>query len=433
MSSSLLIFFLGAIQASLVILLTIFFGFIAHYFSLLSVSSSNDLSKLCAYVFMPALLATGIGKELNLSTIKRYLPVIIWGFAYPVISMVLGYGLRMLCNRPSPRHEANLASRQRGSRSDVPQWIIPAMAINNSTSLPLVLIQSFESTGILERLMLHGESQADALSRAKSYLLVNAMISNILAFILGPILLAQKRDDSFPVNGRESDRVERSSEIDESAPLLNTQTRTRQRQNSQVSKRALVSRWIKCVFSTLFRSPIFLSAVTGVILGLTPQFHTAFFAPPFPLGDGIFSGWLTASIANVGDLFASLQLVVVGSKLAMSISKMRRGEESGDVPVAAIVAVFFVRFIFWPIVSIVTVYTIVKNTNLLFNDPILWFTLMIMPTGPPAAKLSTLADVGDSGDKEKHAIAKFLTMSYVVSPIICLAVVGSLKASEKLM
>jgi len=350
MSSSLLIFFLGAIQASLVILLTIFFGFIAHYFSLLSVSSSNDLSKLCAYVFMPALLATGIGKELNLSTIKRYLPVIIWGFAYPVISMALGYGLRMLYNRPSPRHEANLASRQRGSRSDVPQWIIPAMAINNSTSLPLVLIQSFESTGILERLMLHGESQADALSRAKSYLLVNAMISNILAFILGPILLAQKRDDSFPVNGHESDRVERNSDIlvDESAPLLNTQTRTSQRQNSQATKRALASRWIKGVFSTLFRSPIFLSAVTGVILGLTPQFHTAFFAPPFPLGDGIFSGWLTAAVANVGDLFASLQLVVVGSKLAMSISKMRRGEESGHVPVAAIVAVFFVRFILWP-------------------------------------------------------------------------------------
>jgi hypothetical protein len=59
----------------------------------------------------------------------------------------------------------------------------------------------------------------------------------------------------------------------------------------------------------------------------------------------------------------------------------------------------------------------------------LWFVLMLMPTGPPATKLVALADVSGTGEEEKMAIAKFLTLSYAASPIICLAVVGSLKAT----
>lgn len=54
---------------------------------------------------------------------------------------------------------------------------------------------------------------------------------------------------------------------------------------------------------------------------------------------------------------------------------------------------------------------------------------MMMPTGPPATKLVALADVSGADDDVKMSIAKFLTISYAISPLICLAVVGSLKAS----
>ena len=72
---------------------------------------------------------------------------------------------------------------------------------------------------------------------------------------------------------------------------------------------------------------------------------------------------------------------------------------------------------------------IADKTNWIENDPILWFVLMLMPTGPPATKLVALADVSGTDEDEKMSIAKFLTISYAVSPVICLAVVGSLKAS----
>ncbi len=53
-----------------------------------------------------------------------------------------------------------------------------------------------------------------------------------------------------------------------------------------------------------------------------------------------------------------------------------------------------------------------SRTSLLGKDadPMLWFTLMLMPTGPPAIKLVALADVNGSSEEEKMVVAKFLTV-----------------------
>jgi len=45
-------------------------------------------------------------------------------------------------------------------------------------------------------------------------------------------------------------------------------------------------------------------------------------------------------------------------------------------------------------------------------------------------KLMALADVTGSAEKEKNQIAKFLAVTYGVSPLMSLAVVGALKAAE---
>jgi hypothetical protein len=80
-------------------------------------------------------------------------------------------------------------------------------------------------------------------------------------------------------------------------------------------------------------------------------------------------------------------------------------------------------------ISISAVYIVASKTKWLDDDPILWFVLMLMSTGPPATKLTALADVSGADEDEKMSIAKFVAMSYMLSPIICFAVVGSLKAS----
>ena len=62
-------------------------------------------------------------------------------------------------------------------------------------------------------------------------------------------------------------------------------------------------------------------------------------------------------------------------------------------------------------ISISIVFLLATHTSLLDADPILWFAMMLMPTGPPAMKLTALADVSGSNETEKMSIAKFLCVS----------------------
>jgi len=64
----------------------------------------------------------------------------------------------------------------------------------------------------------------------------------------------------------------------------------------------------------------------------------------------------------------------------------------------------------WSRVSIAVISTLVAKTDLLGDDPLLWFTMMLMPTGPPAMKLTALAEATHVEDEEKMAITKFLSV-----------------------
>lgn len=67
---------LGALQASLSVLLTIFYGVIAAQFHLLNSASAKDISKICVRMFLPALLITNVGSELHYDTGIRYVPIL---------------------------------------------------------------------------------------------------------------------------------------------------------------------------------------------------------------------------------------------------------------------------------------------------------------------------------------------------------------------
>lgn len=68
--------FLGALQASVAVLLTIFWGAIAAQFDLLSEGASKEISKTCVRMFLPALLFTNLGSQLHLDTALRYVPIL---------------------------------------------------------------------------------------------------------------------------------------------------------------------------------------------------------------------------------------------------------------------------------------------------------------------------------------------------------------------
>ena len=374
---------------------------------------------------------------MNNTADKTSLSSLVWAIFYALASMGFGIVITRIFKLPS--------------------WVTPALAFNNTTSLSLLLIQALDTTGILGALLeSEDDNSSKAIKRAKSYFLVCAMVSNTLAFVIGPKLLDGEEGDEQEDRRQNKNRVENGNsqangqangsttnsgyedpeQGDEQTPLLPAPiVRTTEAASNRVV--SLISHTMShlptraqksLTFLSAFASPIVFGALIGAIIGLTPPLHRAFFSEE--QDGGIFNAWLTTSISNIGDLFAALQVVVVGVKLSTSLRKMKRGESSGRVPWRPALLVLFVRFVVWPAVSIPFVYLLASKTNVLDQDPILWFAMMLMPTGPPAMSITSLAEVSGGGEEEKESIAKFLTIAYIMSPAICVTVVGSLKAAE---
>ncbi len=338
----------------------------------------------------------------------------------------------------------------------LPAWTVPAICFNNTTALPLLLVQSLFSAGILDTLLKdYDDTTSEAVKRAKSYFVVSAVVGNALTFTMGPRLLDgeespdapaeddKKNDSDDEERGRTArDEEEGRNSLDEDGnerpdeettllprPLdthvLNTVAKAAFHTNTWFNWLPAWAQKILSGMGKFVNAPI-VGAAIGAFLGLIPGLHKLLFSEPDE--GGIFKAWLTQSVENIGDLFASLQLVVVGSKLSTSLLKAKRGEDSGKVGWKPLALIFFIRFLLWPAPSISTIYFFAAKTNLLDKDPILWFVMMLMPTAPPATKLAALVDVSGAGEKQKLAISKSLTIGYAASPVICVAVVGSLKA-----
>ncbi|KAK3353883.1 auxin efflux carrier [Lasiosphaeria hispida] len=439
--------FLAAIQASLSVLLVIFYGGLAAWLGLLNHTNTKAISKICVRMFLPALLVTKIGSELHAGSAGRYLIILGWAVVCHLISFFIGivahFGFGM------------------------PDWVTVAIMFNNTTSYPLLLITALDDTGILRSLIVTDETSRDAIERAKSYFLVFATVSSCLTFAVGPRLIdsehapepdEDKEDDSIA----DDDSFLRDRDIDEGTGLLggrsssvqfahpfsssNTffpsvrrpSTATPGRTN--IDRRASVvprrkwrelsprAKWWFLFISDFFNAPL-LGAVLGAIIGLVPALHKAFFSSTED--GGIFTAWLTASLKNIGGLFVPLPVVVAGVSLYTSIKDAKQNSHAGiKLPWLTVSFILIVRFVLWPIASIGFIYTLASRTDFLGTDPMLWFTLMLMPTGPPAMKLITLIQVSDGEPEDEVNIAKLLTISYIISPLLSFTVVGSLLASQ---
>ena len=439
MSSSLLSSFLGALQASLSVLLVISYGVLATQFDLLDKASAKKISTVCVRLFLPALLITKVGKELEISNVLSYVAILgmstlllfglwltrqVWAIAYNLTSIGVGALVVKVFRLPS--------------------WVIPAISFNNTTSLPLLLVQSLESTGILQSLIRDGDSVSDAISRAQSFFLVNAIVGNCLTFAVGPRLIdAEHAPDDTGKDKEENDDQQQNGhasssmgEPTEQTSLLPDRMRSAEEAFEDRAHASGMRHWERLSsrtrnalsFAYDFFNSSTIGAIIGAIIGLVQPLHKLFFNDTDD--GGYLNAWLTQSLQNTGQLFVTLQVIVVGVSLASALRKMKRGEDSGSVPWPATVFVFLVRFVLWPAISISTIYGIALNTNWLDADPILWFAMMLMPTGPPAMKLVAMVDVNGADETEKMIISKLLVICYALSPFLAVTVVGALSASE---
>lgn len=61
------------------------------------------------------------------------------------------------------------------------------------------------------------------------------------------------------------------------------------------------------------------------------------------------------------------------------------------------------------------VYGLAKGTDLVRHDPVLWFSMMLMPGSPPAMIISGLAELAKISEIERMTIAKMLTVSFTLT------------------
>ncbi|KAL3435496.1 auxin efflux carrier [Aspergillus tetrazonus] len=432
---SLLTSFLGALQACVSVLLTLAYGVAARKFGLIQRSSINDVSSLGVKVLLPALILVHLGEQLKLDNALNYVPVLVWSITYTTISILL----------------ARLASKL----LRLPEWVTPASAFNNTTSLPLLLLQSLEGVGSLKVIVKDGESISDAVARAQSYFLLCGVISKTIGYIVGPTMLTSEQDERDEDDSGSVEDAPYSdpyaSTADEESPLLNSHGRVQKRQDTSIVS-GKIRRWTKkavFVFPKYLGQKIFkpdtpmadiaiICTLIGSVLGLVPQLHKAFFNS-YEDG-GIFNAWLTSSIKNIGKLFTTLQIFIVGCELGVSFEKMKKANGDGDGDGSGgqssnpgwkeILTIFLIRLVIWPALSISIIYGLAKKTTLLRSDPILWFSMMLMPAGPPALVIQGLAELAKASETQKMTIAKTLTIMYMLSPCISFTITGALKACQ---
>ncbi|KAK8010575.1 hypothetical protein PG990_009540 [Apiospora arundinis] len=439
--------FLGAIQASLSVLLIIACGAIAAQWNILDANNTKPLSKLCVRIFLPALLITKIGADLEAGSAGRYGIVLVWALACHLLSFLIGL----------------FAHRVLG----MPDWTMVAVMFNNSTSYPLLLIGALADTGILETLIggrgigprlidtEHapeeekgdvGDGQDDEpndgepLPDEESALLhpTEALRS------MNPFASSSSSSSSTSFFLSKAANKRRASGGSLCRPPRRRVTLVTRKQWAKLSPRA---RWWLTLASDFFNAPL-LGAILGAVIGLVPALHRAFFNDSND--GGIFTAWLTSPLKKIGGIFVPLPVVIAGVSLYSSLQRKEsqgssssgrgQGQDQSQVvakssnkhPKAAATVSFilFVRFVLWTGLSIGIVYGLASQTGLLGDDPMLRFAMMLMPVGPPATKLIAMVQVSGAGEGEEASIAKLLTISYLMSPVLSFTVVGGLTASQ---
>ncbi|EPQ54205.1 hypothetical protein GLOTRDRAFT_44443 [Gloeophyllum trabeum ATCC 11539] len=415
--SSLTATLVGALEGSISVLLTAFAGYLTSYYGLLDRPTVKKISNVSSLLFLPCLIVVQMGPQLTVKEISKLWIMPVWGAFSSLIAHLVGW--------------AGMAAL------NLPAWTIVASGRANANALPLLLLHSLENTGVLDSLKKEGESVSTTLDRAKSIVLLNSIIQQMVTFGLGPMVFridkARAKKDGgdddpeglrpgrqphgYPTvqdrehvgllhdyDGDDQDADDYTGPLHrlEDVPNMELYSRLPPRMRKAVDA---VSKPLNKVLA-VFNPPL-IGGIVALIIGITPPLHEAFLSK-----DGIFYNTLTEAVSNLGQLFVTLQMFVLGAQLATV--------KSANPGVKSTLWVLLIRYGFMPAVSLAFVY-FTAGRSWYTNDPLVWFLLILVPSGPSAMLLMNLAELMNI---DQGPVAGMLTISYLVSPLI--AVVCSL-------
>ncbi|KAI0821657.1 auxin efflux carrier [Trametes gibbosa] len=358
--------FVGALQGTISVLLTLLVGYIMARRGYLDHHTIRHVSKLCTSLFLPCLIIEQMGPQLTASTLRNVWIIPLWGLLSTLLAHAIGWvGKRVL---------------------GLPYWTIAASGRPNSNALPLLLLQSLESTGVLDTLSQPGEAVGATLGRAKSLILLNAIVQQTFTFQVTPSIMARdsdphKDDDDLeeqdrlrPGPGRltavvqDHERVGLLEDHEHGSDDASAEDRSEggyggalnsiaDRPNIHWPKRIQpLEKPLNKLWS--YMSPPLIGATIALVIGITPPLHHLILSK-----DGALYTSITQSIANLGELFVVLQTFTVGAELALV--------KSSHPGLIATSWVLFVRFFIMPAVGLLFVLA-TAGRGLYIDDRLVW-------------------------------------------------------------
>jgi predicted permease len=83
--------FLGALQGTIAVLLTLLSGFVSSRVGLLDPLTIRRLSKLCSNVFLPSLIITQVSPAITIGELHKVWMMPVWGLVSSILAHFIGF------------------------------------------------------------------------------------------------------------------------------------------------------------------------------------------------------------------------------------------------------------------------------------------------------------------------------------------------------
>ncbi|CAG8435926.1 8603_t:CDS:2 [Ambispora gerdemannii] len=335
----------------------------------------KGLSQLTIDVLTPCLLFSQVARSIDLDTLTRLWPLVVSFFFFMLMGGILGVIggkiLRFSCS------QINL--------------VVNGIIFNNIQSVPIGLIQSMAATNAIQFLFENDRDTPEkTVARGISYALLNALFANILRFSLGTWLLQKGHTDEVLVNVEEASQTNHTinSIANENTPLMRGQ---------ETLLSSSIYKWTENIYFSIkeFMNFPLLSAILAIMIGTIPQLKQLFFESQ------LFYQLITRPIEYIGNIAIPMTLLILGSQMNnLSTSQNRE-------VLLPISFIMLCRLIVMPIIGIILV---IATRSWYFEDPMLWFVLMVSASGPTAINLLNIAQMVGAFEQE---ISALLVYSYL--------------------
>ncbi|RGB25589.1 auxin efflux carrier [Rhizophagus diaphanus] len=395
--------FLSSIQSTSQVVLLCLTGYVAASLGVINISIQKSLSQLIIKIFMPCLLLSNIAADIDLDTLIRLWPMPTLYIVFFILSGALGLiGGKLL--------KLSVSSTK---------FIMTGIMFNNVTSLTLGLLEGVESTSAINILLRdENDSPKEAVKRGMSYILLATLFGNLSRWSVGTYLLKKENNQDeivitehqqLPVFNNNDNEQQRQTHslVSERTPLI---FKSIEKKSVNIGVRIMnfLRRILKPI-GEIMNPPLY-AALFALVIGTIPFLKGIFFGVDAPLY------FLTRTAEQLGTISVPLTLLTLGAQVKTLPS------ENGKELVPQILYVTLSRFVIMPIIgTIIVVYT--KDYFLV--DPMFWFILMSMSSGPPAVNCMNLAQITGNFQGE---MATLLFYTYAaVGPLMAILVMAMLR------